>query len=265
MMVPSGSRAAASAAHQVIAPNLSKKALAPIAAVALFIAVAAATHFLHGRMYYPHVVVEAQENVRLEFLQQGLRKDEACQAAVTIIADAIRASCSSCRIAIRQCAGNLEPAYEKLLSEDPIEMPSSRLPQGVVTYLSDNQALALAACRETERLTGANGGTPAVCFPPHDKHPFPLKQRGFELGRALTGLMSLLLASLPAFLGGITEDVTKNVGTMTRLLLTMLAAAFGVWLLGAVIPRLDIPGFDTLLKWAPFAIAFTMFAVGGVA
>jgi len=55
------------------------------------------------------------------------------------------------------------------------------------------------------------------------------------------------------------------VGTLTRLLLTMLAAAFGVWLLGAVIPRLEIPGFDTLLKWAPFAIAFTMFAVGGVA
>src|SRR2546422_4410153 len=33
----------------------------------------------------------------------------------------------------------------------------SRLPQGVVTYLSDNKALALAACRETERQTGANG------------------------------------------------------------------------------------------------------------
>jgi len=75
----------------------------------------------------------------------------------------------------------------------------------------------------------------------------------------------LLLASLPAFLGGITEDVTKNAGVLTRLLLTMVAAAFSVWLLGAVIPRLDVPGFDTLLKWAPFAIAFTMFAVGGVA
>src|SRR3989442_1084292 len=75
----------------------------------------------------------------------------------------------------------------------------------------------------------------------------------------------LLLASLPAFLGGITEDVTKNVGVQARLLLTMLAAAFGVWVLGAIIPRIDIPGFDTLLKWAPFAIAFTMFAVGGVA
>jgi len=324
----------------VIPLNLGKRTRAPIAAVALFTAVAGAAHFLHGRVYYPHVVVEAQENVRLEFLQLGLRKDEACQAAVAAIADAIRASCSSCRIAIRQCSGNLEPAYEKLLSEDPIETPSSRLPHGVVTYLSDNQALALAACRETERLTGANGGTPAICFPPHAKRPFPLKPRGFESGQALTGLMILLLtgltsvfvshlivryealhanwsydpvktgpqkfhaaptprigglgvmaglfvsgaallaiepiapgeqfgylllASVPAFLGGITEDVTKNVGVLTRLLLTMLAAAFGVWLLGAVIPRLDVPGFDTLLRWAPFAIAFTMFAVGGVA
>jgi UDP-N-acetylmuramyl pentapeptide phosphotransferase/UDP-N-acetylglucosamine-1-phosphate transferase len=75
----------------------------------------------------------------------------------------------------------------------------------------------------------------------------------------------LLFASLPAFLGGITEDVTKNVGVSVRLALTMLAAACGVWLLGAVIPRLDVPGFDSLLLWTPFAIAFTIFAVGGVA
>jgi UDP-N-acetylmuramyl pentapeptide phosphotransferase/UDP-N-acetylglucosamine-1-phosphate transferase len=48
-------------------------------------------------------------------------------------------------------------------------------------------------------------------------------------------------------------------------MLTMAAAAIGVVLLGAVIPRLDVPGFDTLLRWLPFAIAFTAFAVGGVA
>jgi UDP-N-acetylmuramyl pentapeptide phosphotransferase/UDP-N-acetylglucosamine-1-phosphate transferase len=74
----------------------------------------------------------------------------------------------------------------------------------------------------------------------------------------------LLLAGLPAFLAGITEDVTKHVSVSARLALTMLAAAFGVWLLGAVILRLDVPGLDALLKWAPFAIAFTIFAVGGV-
>ena len=331
-------RAAASAAYKVITPTPSRKTQAPIAAVVLFLAVVGVTHFLHARVYYPHVVVEAQENVRLEFLQQGLLKDEACRSAVATIADAIRASCPACRVAVRQCSGKLEPEYEKLLSEDPIEMPSSRLPRGVVTYLSDNPALALAACRETERLTGA--GAQAVCYPPHTRRPFPVKPQRFESAQIFAGLMILLLAgltsvfvghlivryealharwshdpahtgpqkfhsaptprigglgvmaglfvsgaallaiepvasseqfgylllaSLPAFLGGITEDVTKNVGTLTRLLLTMLAAAFGVWLLGAVIPRLEIPGFDTLLKWAPFAIAFTMFAVGGVA
>jgi UDP-N-acetylmuramyl pentapeptide phosphotransferase/UDP-N-acetylglucosamine-1-phosphate transferase len=48
-------------------------------------------------------------------------------------------------------------------------------------------------------------------------------------------------------------------------MLTMAAAAIGVVLLGAVIPRLDVPGFDVLLHWSPFAIAFTAFAVGGVA
>jgi UDP-N-acetylmuramyl pentapeptide phosphotransferase/UDP-N-acetylglucosamine-1-phosphate transferase len=75
----------------------------------------------------------------------------------------------------------------------------------------------------------------------------------------------LVFAGLPAFLGGITEDVTKNVSVPVRLMLTMVAAAFGAWLLGAVLPRLDVPGIDTLLRWTPFAIAFTIFAVGGVA
>src|SRR5712692_5570617 len=302
-----GPPAATFSAAPVNTPRLDTKTLTPVAAVVLFIAVVGATHFLHGRVYYPHVVVESQENVRLEFLQQGLLKNEACQSAVATIADAIRASCPACRVA---------------------------------TYLSDNKALALAACRETERLTGANGGVPATCFAPDTKRPIPVKPQRFESGQVFSGLMILLLtglisvfvghlivryealharwshdpahtgpqkfhaaptprigglevmaglfvsgavllaiepiasseqfgylllASLPAFLGGITEDVTKNVGPLTRLLLTMLAAAFGVWLLGAVIPRLDVPGFDTLLKWAPFAIAFTMFAVGGVA
>src|SRR5437899_12600991 len=75
-------------------------------------------------------------------------------------------------------------------------MPSSRLPQGVVTYLSDNKALALAACRETERLTGANGGAPATCFAPDTKRPFPVKPQRFESGQVFSGLMILLLTGL---------------------------------------------------------------------
>ena len=75
----------------------------------------------------------------------------------------------------------------------------------------------------------------------------------------------LLLASAPAFVGGLTEDLTKRVGVLERLLLTMLAGAAAAWLLGAVLDRLDLPGVDHALAWLPVAVIFTAFAVGGIA
>jgi UDP-GlcNAc:undecaprenyl-phosphate/decaprenyl-phosphate GlcNAc-1-phosphate transferase len=52
---------------------------------------------------------------------------------------------------------------------------------------------------------------------------------------------------------------------MERLLLTMASGAVAAWLLHAILPRLDLPGIDAALQWLPFAIALTVFAVGGVA
>jgi len=307
----------------------------------VFIAIVGAAYLLRGRVYYPHVVVEAEQKVKLEFLQHGLQKGEDCQAAVATVAQAIRVSCPSCRIALQECSSELAPALETLLSEEPLALPSSRLPRGIVTYQSDDGALALAACREAERVSSSSPGASTICYAPNEKrlllgptaprinvhqlalgfvvllftgvvsafvgylivryeavhahwshdpahagpqkfHASPTPRIGglavmaglFVSGAALLAFEQdapgeqfgyLLLASLPAFLGGITEDVTKTVSVAARLMLTMLAAAIGVSLLGAVIPRLDVPGFDTLLRWSPFAIAFTAFAVGGVA
>lgn len=75
----------------------------------------------------------------------------------------------------------------------------------------------------------------------------------------------LILAAVPAFLGGLVEDITKRVGVLERLLLTMLSGAIAAWLLGAVLNRLDIPGVDQALLWLPLAVIFTAFAVGGIA
>lgn len=80
-------------------------------------------------------------------------------------------------------------------------------------------------------------------------------ERAFEL---------LLLSGIPAFLGGLTEDITKKVGVFERLLLTMVSGAAAAWLLGAVLNRLDIPGVDQVLMWLPLAVVFTAFAVGGI-
>jgi UDP-N-acetylmuramyl pentapeptide phosphotransferase/UDP-N-acetylglucosamine-1-phosphate transferase len=320
---------------------LTEKVSTPIATIAVFIAIVGATYWVRGQVYYPHVVVDAQQVVRLEFLQQGLPNNEDCQAAVATVARAIGASCPECKIVQQQCPVGPLPEFETLLSERPIALASSRLPRGVVTYRSEDGALALAACQEAERVGASNPRSSTICYPPnaprttagstaphidlqqallgllimlftgavsafigylivryealhahwsHDPagggpqkfHATPTPRIGglgimaslFVAGATLlaTGQTApgeqfgyLLLASLPAFLGGITEDVTKSVSVAARLMLTMAAAAIGVVLLGAVIPRLDVPGFDALLRWSPFAIAFTAFAVGGVA
>lgn len=76
----------------------------------------------------------------------------------------------------------------------------------------------------------------------------------------------LLLASLPAFLAGFSEDITKNISVKARLLSTLASALLACWLLNAYLPRLDMWGVDTLLQLSPLAaIVLTAVAVAGVA
>ena len=77
---------------------------------------------------------------------------------------------------------------------------------------------------------------------------------------------ALLAAAQPAFAAGLTEDLTKKVGPLPRLLATFVAAGMGFWLLNAGLARLDVPGVDQLLRyhWG-ISLLFTLFAVGGVA
>lgn len=79
----------------------------------------------------------------------------------------------------------------------------------------------------------------------------------------LLGLM--LLASLPAFLFGLAEDLTKHVSVRNRLLATMASGFCASWLTGYDLNRLDVPGLDVLLVLTPVALLFTVFAVAGVA
>lgn len=80
---------------------------------------------------------------------------------------------------------------------------------------------------------------------------------------ALLGPM--LLAAVPAFVAGLAEDVTKRVGVAARLLATMLSGVLAWWLTGTALNRVDIPWVDDLIALTPVAVAFTAFAVAGVA
>lgn len=73
----------------------------------------------------------------------------------------------------------------------------------------------------------------------------------------------LLVAGLPVFAAGITEDITKHVSVKVRLVASITSALLASWLLGTIIDELDIWGVDALLTWTPFAIVVTAITVSG--
>jgi UDP-N-acetylmuramyl pentapeptide phosphotransferase/UDP-N-acetylglucosamine-1-phosphate transferase len=78
-------------------------------------------------------------------------------------------------------------------------------------------------------------------------------------------LWLLIATSLPTFIFGVAEDLTKDVSPRRRLFFTAVSAMLAIWFLDAVLKRTAIPGIDTLIQLAPFAIGLTVFAVTGVA
>lgn len=81
--------------------------------------------------------------------------------------------------------------------------------------------------------------------------------------RAILG--SMLLAGSAAFTFGLAEDLTKRVSVNARLLATMTSGLLGWALTGLAITDVNVPGLDWLLSFTVLSVAFTAFAVGGVA
>ncbi|WP_418316464.1 MraY family glycosyltransferase [Piscinibacter sakaiensis] len=84
-------------------------------------------------------------------------------------------------------------------------------------------------------------------------------------GASTASIWLLLLCALPAFIGGLAEDLTKRVSPTWRMVFTAVSAALAIWLLGGVVTRVDLPGVDFLLGFWPIALLATVFAVTGIA
>lgn len=78
-------------------------------------------------------------------------------------------------------------------------------------------------------------------------------------------LLGVIASGLLAFAAGMTEDLTKKVSVKWRLIATMGSGLLAWHLTGSLITRVDVWGVDWLLTWLPFAVAFTAFAIGGLA
>jgi UDP-N-acetylmuramyl pentapeptide phosphotransferase/UDP-N-acetylglucosamine-1-phosphate transferase len=77
--------------------------------------------------------------------------------------------------------------------------------------------------------------------------------------------LMICLSSLPAFIFGLMEDVTKRVSVKVRLLATICAGMVFCMLTGYQITRVEILGVDWLLSFGLFSFVFTAFAIGGIA
>jgi len=78
-------------------------------------------------------------------------------------------------------------------------------------------------------------------------------------------MLLLLVASAVAFFAGLTEDLTGRVRALYRLLLTMVSAGVGIYLLSAVIARVDVVWLDSMLRYPVVAMALTVVLVAGIA
>ncbi|SNZ06142.1 UDP-N-acetylmuramyl pentapeptide phosphotransferase/UDP-N-acetylglucosamine-1-phosphate transferase [Persephonella hydrogeniphila] len=73
-----------------------------------------------------------------------------------------------------------------------------------------------------------------------------------------------VFSAFPAFLGGLLEDITKKISVKKRFLFMLLSAFIAVFLLDAVVVRVDIPFIDMLFGIYPFSFIFTVFAIAGL-
>ena len=100
---------------------------------------------------YPYIIMEAPDGLRATFLHRGRPKANQCEADVAKFVAAIQAKCVACKIVEKNCLDKLEPDQSQMLAAAPLDVPSARMSDGIVTFKSPNPNVALAVCRESER------------------------------------------------------------------------------------------------------------------
>jgi UDP-N-acetylmuramyl pentapeptide phosphotransferase/UDP-N-acetylglucosamine-1-phosphate transferase len=78
-------------------------------------------------------------------------------------------------------------------------------------------------------------------------------------------LLLLLIAGLPAFLGGLIEDITKKVNLWLKLASCAISALIAGYIFQFWIFDVSIAPINWMLTFYPIAIIFTCFAIAGIA
>ena len=88
---------------------------------------------------------------------------------------------------------------------------------------------------------------------------------GLVLAKPGSQIANLLIASVPAFLAGFTEDITNRISPLLRLTATILSGFIAFLLTGHHLTSIGISEVDVLFESLWFSVAFTILAVAGIA
>jgi hypothetical protein len=125
----------------------------PILVLGLTAALTAATiEFLPETLYFPIVEYSTPETIQIVLFKNGELDQSTCEQGAAKVATAIRASCPTCKVAER-CVRGLDAERRKILSREPLSMPSARIPGGklTMTVSTRDPQLALSVCQQIER------------------------------------------------------------------------------------------------------------------
>lgn len=123
-------------------------------------------------LYYPYVEMKVPGDIDVTLLFNGRKDKTSCEMLVANVTNSMLAVCPTCQAKAKKCLDTLEPQHRRMISAEPLDLPSARLPDGVSTYDAINPDNALAACRESERLTSSRAGAGRiVCYPPKAARP----------------------------------------------------------------------------------------------
>lgn len=140
----------------------------PVLILALAVALtAAAIEFLPETLYFPVVEYAAPENIHVALFKHGELEQSSCEQDANRVASTIRARCPACRV-VGRCLRGLDAERRKILSREPLALPSARKAGGTLTmtFSSPDAQLALTVCRQTEQQTAAQPVDQRLrCFP----------------------------------------------------------------------------------------------------
>lgn len=87
----------------------------------------------------------------------------------------------------------------------------------------------------------------------------------FRDSEVVSALTLLMVSSMPVFLGGLAEDISKKVRARVRLSLALASGGIAYLWLGAAVTKVGIVGLDWVLQFGLVSFIFSIFAIAGAA